>query len=65
MTSKELRKWRLEHGYTQGELGAILGVALLTVCRWEIGTRSIPSFLHLALKTVPKKKGGVKKQSVK
>jgi DNA-binding transcriptional regulator YiaG len=61
MTPEELKKWRKENGYLQGELGAILGVALMTVSRWEVGTRSIPSFLHLALKTIPKKKRVIKK----
>ena len=61
MKPEELNKWRLESGYTQGELGAILGVALFTVSRWECGMREIPSFLHLALKAIPKK-GGIKKQ---
>jgi transcriptional regulator with XRE-family HTH domain len=61
MTPKELKKWRAKNGYLQGELAAILGVAMMSVSRWETGTRAIPSFLHLALKTIPKKKGGVKK----
>jgi len=51
----ELKKWRKENGYTQGELAAVLGVALFSVSRWETGLRSIPSFLHLALKAIPKK----------
>lgn len=61
MTPEELAKWRKENGYLQGELAAILGCALMTVSRWETGARSIPSFLHLALKAIPKK-GGDKKQ---
>jgi len=65
MTPKELKKWRAENGYLQGELATILGVAMMSVSRWETGTRSIPSFLHLALKAIPKKKGGVKKQGMK
>ena len=63
MTPEELRKWRKDNGYLQGELAAILGCALMTVSRWEVGTRSIPSFLHLALKAIPPKKGGGKKES--
>lgn len=61
MKPEELKKWRTESGYLQGELAAILGVALMTVSRWETGTRAIPSFLHLALKAIPKKGGGKKK----
>jgi transcriptional regulator with XRE-family HTH domain len=63
MTPKELKKWRAENGYLQGELAAILGVAMMSVSRWETGTRSIPSFLHLALKAIPKKKGGVRNKA--
>ena len=61
MKPEELKKWRAESGYTQDELAKILGVYLVSVSRWETGTRSIPSFLHLALKAIPKK-GGDKKQ---
>jgi DNA-binding transcriptional regulator YiaG len=65
MQPKELRKWRKDNGYTQSELGAILGVALFSVSRWETGSRAIPSFLHLALKAIPKKGGGIKQDSIK
>ena len=61
MTSEELKKWRTENGYLQAELAGILGVAMMTISRWETETRSIPSFLHLALKSIPKK-GGKKKE---
>jgi len=54
----ELKKWRTANGYTQGELADVLGVALITVSRWECRTREMPSFLHLALKAIPKKGGG-------
>jgi len=57
MKPEELRKWRRESGYAQGELAAILGIALNSVSRWERGTREIPPFLHLALKAIPKKVG--------
>lgn len=63
MTPEELKKWRKENGYLQAELAGILGVAMMTVSRWEVGIRSIPSFLHLALKAIPPK-GGDKKQGV-
>jgi len=57
---EELKKWRTANGFTQGELGEALGVALMTVSRWERATRAIPPFLHLALKAIPKK-GGYRK----
>ena len=63
MKPDELRKWREKNGYTQDELADILGVAMFSVSRWETGTRAIPSFLHLALKAIPKKGGGRKKST--
>ncbi len=63
MKPRDLKKWRADNGYSQGELADILGVALQTVSRWERGTREITSYLHLALKTIPKK-GGSNKQGV-
>jgi transcriptional regulator with XRE-family HTH domain len=65
MKPQELRKWREENGYTQAELAGILGVAMMSVSRWEIGMRSIPSFLHLALKAIPKKVNVKKRGSSK
>jgi DNA-binding transcriptional regulator YiaG len=62
MTPDELKKWRTDNGYTQGELSDILGIASLSVSRWEWGMSRIPPFLYLALKAIPKK-GGAKKQS--
>jgi transcriptional regulator with XRE-family HTH domain len=61
MKPDELKAWRVVNGYKQSELADLLGVALMTVSRWETGTREIPSFLHLALKAIPKK-GGIRKQ---
>ena len=65
MKPEELRKWREENGYTQAELAGILGVAMMSVSRWEIGMRSIPSFLHLALKAIPRKGGSSKGRKAK
>jgi len=65
MKPQELKDWRRENGYSQGELADILGVALQTVSRWERGTREITSFLHLALKAIPKKGGGKKSGTAK
>ena len=57
MTINELKKWRMENGYSQAKLANVLGVASMTVTRWEMGIRSIPPYLHLALKAL---KGGDK-----
>ena len=52
MTGQELKKWRQEQGLTQTQLAGHLGVIKTTVARWETGTRSIPSFLPLALQAL-------------
>jgi transcriptional regulator with XRE-family HTH domain len=65
MKSKELRKWRLDNGYTQEQLAVILGVTVFTISRWESETSGIPSFLHLALTAIPKRVGIKKKGSGK
>ena len=57
MTSKDLKTWRAENVYTQKQLADALGVAIMTVSRWETGLREIPSYLHLALECL-KAKGG-------
>jgi len=44
-----LRAWRTDHNLTQKQLAKHLGVAWLTVQRWETGHRAQPSFLYLAL----------------
>jgi len=50
MTPDELRMWRWVHdGMSQQELADHLGVAVLTVKRWEGGTRTPPAFLRLAM----------------
>ena len=60
MTGKELKELRRRLGLTQEKLARQLGVIPLTVARWETGTRTIPSFLPLALEALENrmKKGG-------
>ena len=58
MTPKGLKTWRKENGYSQAKLAKVLGVATMTVSRWERGVREIPSFLHLALECLELKGGG-------
>jgi DNA-binding transcriptional regulator YiaG len=50
MTPADLRQARNRLGLTQGELAARLGVARVSVTRWETGERRLPSMLILALK---------------
>ncbi len=52
----DLKKWRKKNNYSQSQLAGVLGVATLTVSRWERGDREIPSFLHLALACTGKRK---------
>jgi transcriptional regulator with XRE-family HTH domain len=50
MTRTELKRWRMDNDYSQAHLARCLGVAVMTISRWETGTRTIPVFLHLALR---------------
>ncbi|MCK5506291.1 MAG: helix-turn-helix transcriptional regulator, partial [Thermodesulfovibrionia bacterium] len=56
----ELKKWRQNNGYSQSDLAKALGVITMTISRWERGTREIPPYLHLALKSLRKKKGEIR-----
>lgn len=61
MTKEELKQWRAASGYSQARLAKALGVASMTVTRWEMGIRSIPPFLQLALKAL---EGGEKEKGI-
>lgn len=60
MKPSELLKWRSRHKYTQSELAHVLGVTKTTIYRWEKSKREIPSFLHLTLEYLEKKRGKIK-----
>ena len=49
MTPADLRTFRSRLGLSQAKLAARLDVDVMTISRWERGTRAIPPFLHLAL----------------
>ena len=55
MHPDELTEWRKSHGFTQTELGEILGVKKTTAYRWEKNMRIIPPFLNLALECIEMK----------
>jgi transcriptional regulator with XRE-family HTH domain len=54
MTGDELRQVRLQLGLTQDELGQRLGVARVTVARWEIGLRRVPELAARLVQHVAK-----------
>ena len=62
MKGKELKNWRTKHNLTQLELAQFLHVERVTIARWEVGIRSIPPFLFLALEAIEDrlKRGGGK-----
>jgi len=61
MKPSELTEWRKKQGLTQKGLAGKLGVAEVTVFRWEKAMREIPSFLHLALRCLEQRGGDEKK----
>jgi transcriptional regulator with XRE-family HTH domain len=60
-TGNDIRQKREELGLTQAELASLLGVAMNTVSRWEIGERIPHPLVLKAIETVfaeaKKKKG--------
>lgn len=56
MTPEELRKWREKHKLSQPELAELLSVDPMTISRWERGKRTMPPFLHIALKWLSSKR---------
>lgn len=58
MTPKELKAWRKRNDYSQSQLARALSVHTITISRWEISLREIPSFLRLALERLEEIKGG-------
>ena len=54
MTGDELKQLRMKLGMTQDELGQRLGVARVTVARWEIGLRRLPELAARLMQHVAK-----------
>ena len=50
----ELKQLRTRLGMTQDELGQRLGVARVTVARWEIGLRRVPELAARLVQHVAK-----------
>jgi transcriptional regulator with XRE-family HTH domain len=56
MSAKQFKKLRMDKGYTQAELAAILKVTIRAISRWENGDRSVPYIAILALEGLKKKR---------
>ncbi len=65
MTKNELKQWRANNGYSQSRLAKALDVAVMTISRWETGLRTIPTFLHLALRCLELEGGEIEKGKAK
>jgi len=65
MTHDELKKWRLENHYSQSQLANELGTHVMTISQWERNIRTIPPFLHLALRCLEMEGGESKKKGTK
>ena len=52
VTREDIRRERESLGLTQGQLAEILGVALNTVSRWELGQRTPHPLVLKAIQTV-------------
>jgi len=52
VTGDDIRRVRESLGLTQGQLADLLGVALNTVSRWEIGRRTPHTLVQKAIQTV-------------
>jgi transcriptional regulator with XRE-family HTH domain len=65
MTHNELKKWRIEHNYSQSQLADALGTHVMTVSQWERNIRTIPTFLHLALRCLELEGGELKNKGTK
>lgn len=59
MTPKQLKKLRLQKGYTQEEISPRVGVSLRTWCNWERGEVPIPplkvAHIKATIDALPKK----------
>jgi transcriptional regulator with XRE-family HTH domain len=55
MSPHDLKTWRKKNNYSQSSLASVLGVAALTISKWERGVAEIPAYLHLALASVKKR----------
>lgn len=52
MQKEVFKKWRLDRGFTQAEVSKRLGSHIVTVKRWEAGTRKLPIFIGLAMAAI-------------
>lgn len=50
MTNKELRDFRVKHKLTQRALAEWLGLATITIRKYEYGENKIPKLVEIAIK---------------
>ncbi|MGE0823231.1 MAG: helix-turn-helix domain-containing protein [Candidatus Binatia bacterium] len=62
MTGQDLKELRIRLGLTQEELGQRLGVARVTVARWELGLRQIAEPMARLVQYLAKEVKAEKKQ---
>ena len=49
---EDLRSWRTRLGLTQARAAALLGVHVVTLCRWECGHAKPPAMIGLACRAI-------------
>lgn len=65
MTGQELKELRMQLRLTQEELGKRLGVARVTVARWELGLRQIAEPMARLVQYLAKEVKAERKQKKK
>jgi transcriptional regulator with XRE-family HTH domain len=54
VSAKKFKELRKAKGYSQSQLARALGVATMTVSRWETGLRKVSTLAMVALTNLPK-----------
>ena len=52
MTAEELKKWRNKKGWSQAKAANEFGLSYGGWQKWELGTRPISEWLHIALENI-------------
>jgi transcriptional regulator with XRE-family HTH domain len=54
VSGSDLKQLRRRMGLTQGQLGELIGVHLVSISRWETGTVPIPKTIALLMRLLVK-----------